>query len=388
MKNAARIIVGLSTLLSCGTAYAMEQTTWDFRGSVPAGATPQHLTTVEIASQGMYVRTDTDGLIQFEPLTVRADSLTLTITNVSTPRVALLWRTSDMNETEYYQQYITLPTGSAERAIVDLDALPEWDWTSSTLALAFPAGAELLIEKAEWKAYSFSEKLANRFISFWTPDTFKMYSINFLWGPLISATPEGRSALYEELPPRAWSATRVLYALFALAMIIAIITRFVDPVRGPARAKTILLVAGAALWILFDARMTQEIVSYAARDWSTYVLAPKEERVLRTHSGLYDVLRRTDELLGDDERYVLVTREGTPFFSNVRYVLYPAIPVGPFDLPSGQAGAIGTTAWIVLGMPGISVKDGVIVASDGTPLSPKGAVVEKFDETSFFFRTL
>lgn len=374
MKAILRTIA-LSTLLVSGTAHAMQEAAWDFRGNVPEGMTPQQLTTVQVAEQGMYVQTETDGLIVFPPPGVDADVVTITLTNVATPNMALLWRTADMAGDEYYQKNVPLPIGSQQEAVIDLDTIGEWDASAPVVGFAFPAGSEVLIETITWRSYSPAEEFLHGIASFWTPDSFKMYSINFLWGPLISSSPEVRATMFDELPPRAWSATRVFYGIFALAFLAAIAARFADRERGPARMKAILLATGVALWIVFDLRMTQEIVGYAARDWSTYVTAPEGERTLRSHSGLYDVLDTVDELLGDDGQYVLLARDGTPFFANVRYTLYPAVPVGS-----------GANAWIVLGMPGVTIVDGAITGPDGTPLSPKGSVVKRFDETSFFFR--
>lgn len=379
VRTTAFSIVTIALLVACGTARAADETTYDFQGSVPNGTKPQNLTTVEVAAQGMYVKTDADGIIALPVPPRHVDSAVITVTNVQTPRIAIIWQDHTLKEGEFYQQNVTLPTGDKQRVNVDLDGVPEWNGMPSAVALAFPAGAEVLIQKIEWKEYTTTEKIAARFKSFWTPDTFQMYSINFLWGPLLSGTEEGRLSMFDDLPPRAWSATRLFYVIFAIAAVVALIVRFSDRVAGPARMKKILLAAGVALWILFDARMTQEIVGYAVHDWSSYVLKPAGERTLRTHVTLYDILSRLDALLGDDERYVLVTREGTPFFSNVRYVLYPAKPVGPPD-------AGDTKAWIVLGIPGIDVKNGALTLPDGTVLSPAGTLVERFDDSALFFR--
>lgn len=380
VRTTAFSIVTVAFLLACGTVHAVRDTALDFRGTVPKGIAPQHLTTVEIAAQGMYVKTETDGIISLPLPPMRVDSAVVTLTNASTERIGLIWQDDTLKEGEFYQRNITLPTGDKQRVNIGLDQVPEWDGMPSALALAFPAGAEVLIQNIEWKQYSATEKFIEHLRSFWTTDSFQMYSINFLWGPLLSGTTEGRLTLFDELPPRAWSATRAFYGAFALATIAAIIVRFTNRVAGPARMKTILLAAGVGLWILFDARMTQEIVTYAARDWSSYITKPANERVFRTHATLYDVLPRLDELLGNDERYVLVTREGTPFFSNVRYVLYPAKPVSPPD-------AGDTKAWIVLGIPGIDVKNGALTLADGTTLSASGTLVERFDDSALFFRS-
>lgn len=373
-------IAALALASICQTASAMTATAWDLRGSVPAGLTPQNLTTVEITTEGMYVRTDTDGFIQLPAPGVRADVLAMTVTNVDTPELGLIWRTPDLAPQEYYQAKIALPTGTDEETILALNEVPEWDPNATTIALAFPAGAEVLVADMEWRSYSGLEKLWNGVVSFWRPDVFSMYSINFLWGPLIATTPEGRATLFDTLPPKAWSATRFMYGFLAVAAVAAGAWAWNKPDRRRTFLTIVTIVFGAT-WILFDARMTQEIASYAAHDWSTYVLADPADRELRMHRKLYDTLETADELLGDDPSYVLVENDLGPYFANARYRLYPAVPVTPEE--PGDA-----TAWLVLGRPDIRVRSGgVLVRDDGTVLSPRGTVLREFGDYSFFYRS-
>jgi len=371
-------LVALTAFLVCGSAYAMSETVWDFRGQVPVRIEVQNLTTVQNAEQGLLVQSSTDGFITLPPLEARADTLTLTLTNATTPAVALIWRTPELGDGEYYQANIDLPTGQSQDVTLVLNALTEWQWDAPTLGLAFPAGSEVLIETMEWRSYSAGEKFWNGIVSFWTPDQFRLYSINFLWGPLISTTPEARATLFDALPPNSWSATRFLYAVFALAAVTGTAYAWSKPDRLRTIA-VILAVAGAGLWILFDVRMTQEILSYVRADWTSYILAPSDEGKLRSHSSLYYALAETKELLGDDPTYVLLAEEGTPFFANVRYVMYPAVPITPEE-------ATGNTAWIVLGNARVSTMSGTLLR-DGVVLSERGAVVKRFDDTSFFYRS-
>lgn len=356
----------------------MTETSWDFRGSAPKGTTVHNLTSVEIVPEGMLVRSSTDGFVELPALTKKADAVTFTVTNVTTPKAALIWRTPELGDGEYYQADVELPRGQSHTVSLPLNDLDGWDWTAASIGLAFPAGTELLVEKMEWRGYSAVEKTRNAFLSFWTPDEFRLYSINFLWGPLLATTPEARATLYDGLPPRSWSATRVFYALFALAAIGG-----GAYARKKENARVIFLcavaAAGAALWIAFDVRMTQEILSYVRDDWKTYVLAPENKRTLRSHSNLYDVLHDTAELLADDDRYVLLVNDDTPFFANARYAMYPAVPVAPER-------ASGAIAWIVLGNPRVSVHSGALLR-DGVVLSPKGAVIKRFDDTTFLYRS-
>lgn len=380
MKRFATIAAVTTALLSTGTALAMESTSWNFTTSIPDGITPKNLTTVEVSREGVYVGTSTDGLLRLPPPGIEADSLTMVVTNVDTPKLAFIWQTAALGPGEFYQAEIVLPIGQKQTASLALHQVQEWDPNATMVGLAFPAGSEMLIRSMEWRAYSPAEKLWNGFVSFWTPDSFSLYSINFLWGPLIGTTPEARAELFASLPPKSWSATRLFYGAFALAAIGAAVYAWNKPNRR-ATFLGVLGIAGAAAWILFDARMTQEIVSYAAHDWNTYVLADDEKRVLRTHANLYDVIAEAKELIGDDGSYALVTPEGTPFFANVRYALYPAVP-----LP----GVAGTTAksWIVLANPAVRVEGDTLVHADGTVLVRRGTIVKRFDNSSFFFRAL
>lgn len=378
MKRFAAFAIGISAFLATESASAVSETTWDFRGQVPVRIEVQNLTTVEPAQEGLFIQSNADGFLSLPALTTRADTLTMTVTNATTPKAALIWRTAGMADGEYYQADIDLPAGQSKEVSVALNAVAEWDPGAPTLGLAFPAGSEVLIETMEWRSYSAGEKLWNGIVSFWTPDRYRLYSINFLWGPLIATTPEARATLFDALPPRSWSATRFFYGFFVLAAIAGTAYAWNKPDRARRIAAT-LAIAGAALWILFDARMTQEIFSYVRADWNTYVLAPEGERTLRSHATLYDVLPQTKELLGNDGTYVLLAEEGTPFFANVRYVMYPAVPVAP-------EAATGGTAWIVLGNERVAALSGTLLR-DGAILSPDGTVVKRFDDTSFFYRS-
>ncbi len=357
----------------------MESTVWDFHVKVPIAIKVQNLTTAESTSEGIYIRTQTDGFLELPTLSERADTVTLTVTNIHTPKVALIWRTQTLNNGEYYQHDAPLPVGQSQNVSIALHNVSEWDSNATTLGLAFPAGSELLLERIEWRSYTLFEQFLSGLQSFWTTDSFTLYSINFLWGPLIATTPEGRAMLYDGFPPTAWSAMHVFYGVFFLTIIIG---GTVAWNRSHRRRAFLLLLATTAttLWIILDLRMSYEIVSYIRDDWSTYVLPPADKKTLRTHATLYGVLSEAKLLLGQDDHYVLLAQEGTPFFANVRYALYPAVPIPPAE-------ARGPTAWIILGNKHISVLSGALL-QDGVVLSPRGTLVERFDDSSFFYRSL
>lgn len=378
MKRAHSAIASLGLLLAAQTASAADAVTWDFVGS-PRGVVPHNLGTVQATEEGLYVETATDGFLEFPPLTRRADSAMLRVTNARDTDIAILWRTADLQPGEYYQHTVALPRGEHVDVAIALHQMPEWTWSAPFVGIAFPAGTQLLLEEMEWRGYTLPERLWNGFLSFWTPDTFRLYSINFLWGPLVGASPEARATLFDAMPPRAWSATRVFYGAFALVLVVAGVAAKAKH-GGLRRFLAVAAIAGAALWVLFDVRMTQEILRYVRDDWTSYVLATGDGKRLRTHSGLHGVLERLRDTVGEGERYALVTREGTPFFANVRYALYPSVPVRQEEWDAT------IPVWIVLDAPEVTVRDGELVAGDGTVLASGGEVTERFDSSSFVYR--
>ncbi len=370
-----------SLLFLCPGVSAMEETIWNFRGTIPANLQVNNLTTVESTEEGLYVKTTSDGFIQMPALSMPADVLTMTYTNVEAPEIALLWQPTRLKTGEYYQHNIQLAPGPEQQSIVSLHLVEEWDPTSPTIGLAFSAGSELLIKQIEWRAYTPLEKLWNGFLSFWTPDEFRMYSINFIWGPLIGATPESRATLFELLPPPAWSATRIFYGIFGVALLSALILWRTDKENGKKRFWQILVGTVVVLWIVFDVRMTQEIFAYVRNDWQSYVLQPTTQKTLRTHSGLHAILMECKKLLGDDARYGLIATNNSPYFSNTRYSLLPAIPIREGE------DATGVKAWLVFDRSDITVNEnGALVQSDGTVIAERGSILKRFDERSFFYR--
>lgn len=379
MRHLRLSIVAASFLL-IGTASAMESVTWDLTTSVPEGLIPQNLTAVQASDQGLYVQTNTDGFLQLPPPGIDADSLVITLTNIDSPEIGLIWNTPTLAQGDYYQYNIRLPAGQSQKVVAPMHQESDWLANPPMMGLAMPAGTEILIQRIEWRSYSAWEHLVNGIISFWTPDSFRLYSINFLWGPLVGTSPEARSQLYETLPPHSWSGMRVFYVVLVLAVIIAVAMRFFAE-GGRRKMLPIIGLTFVTLWIIFDARMVVEVLSYVRDDWRTYITAEKGTRVLRSHETLYEFLEKTDAAIGDAERYVLITPEGTPIYANTRYRLYPAEPLRLSDPHEG------VSTFVIAAEPSVRAVSGSLIAGDGTVLARDGSVIYQFDDASFVFRT-
>ncbi len=143
----------------------------------------------------------------------------------------------------------------------------------------------------------------------------------------------------------------------------------------------IFLFCFAVLWLVFDLRMGLEILSYVRADYATYVSQRPGERSLRNFENFHQVLDRSRPFLAGQSSYMFLSEEGTPYLSHMRYFTYPSVPL-PLGEPAEHA-----NIWIVYKRPDISVNDqGELVAKQQV-ISAPGDVLERFDDSSFLFRT-
>jgi hypothetical protein len=356
---------------------------WDFRGQVPEGWQIQGVAGAQGAADGLHLKISPEG-----------GGILRNVSFPSKPESAIIRVRSERNTNGYLLWHLKgAPEGSVPQLPFQLDAsesfkeiqLPlsyykkQWGANVETLGIFFDADSELVIESLSLHRYSLSEKAIEVVRGFWTFDEFRPYSINFLWGPLISYTPAMRAMLYETLPPYAHSATQWMYVLLGVCLGVWIVLRFW---KSPAAVTVlgILCTVFAGLWIVFDVRMGSEIVAYALRDLNGYALAPQGQRMLRTHQGIFDTLDEAMPELQKHERFGLVTMENA-FYSLIRYRSYPTLPMTP-DMSQS-----GITLWLVgyRDDARIDAQNRLVVGEK--ILSGSGRIIRQFDSRSYLFST-
>lgn len=378
------IIIGLLALIPL-SALAKETVTWDFRDSrVPGQWNIRDVASATATPDGIRLRTDAEGLLWRSTTDVQGiDAVTFVLTSAETIESSLLWRVPG-REGLLAGLRFTLPEGTTPATIsVAPENFPLWNTATDAIGFSLPPGSDVIVQSITLEHWNAWEKLTSRAKSFWTPDEFRPYSINFLWGPLLAVTPYGREQLFDRLPPLAPSAVRVFLGLLVLGACVAVCVAFFArgnerAVRWALKSTGILVIT---LWLLFDLRMGGEILGYTKKDLRTYVLPPAGEKQLRTHGPFYDVAFRALPELKRESRYALVTESESPVYSNLRYMSYPSLPV----LPGGNLD--GVNLLFVYDRPDIRVDGGKLMNEDGSVISPSGEVIAQFGSGSFLYRS-
>ncbi len=363
-------------------AHAEETDVWDFRSgtNMPKGA--QSLTRVEVTAEGIEIETATDGYLYWDtPFLRPVDVLSLRVSNPKDIDAVLLWH-SDKYPGQQVQRAIHIP-GKPGIQVVNMVPGEDnaWMWNTDQLGLGFPAQTDIVLESMVWRRYSFTEKMQTAWRSFWTPDEFRAYSINFLWGPLLATNPVSLDTLFQTLPPPSWSVDRIFYAVMGIAILIGLLFYAFDRSTGKRIAWIIVGSTFLFCWLLFDARMGYEIMQYGMDDYRTFIAPPIAEKTFRTHEHLYSLAEEMLPTLQSYDSYVLFAPEGSPAYSVLRYQSYPSIPLRP------DQERRDTKLWVILERPDIRMEKNHLVNQKGEILSTTGSVIRTFDTDTFLFAT-
>lgn len=363
-------------------ALAERSSVWDFTTADVPQLINNGLTTVERTNEGLHIRTDEDGFIGWQNDQIpRADVVTIEAKSALKTEAAFMWQPVNGSQGDLYKLFVTTSgKNEFEDLKVSLSDYHEWDPRTPLVAIAFPAGTDIVIRSMTWQSWSNAEKLNEAVKSFFTFDTNKQHSINFLWGPLLTFDPVTRSTMFDTLPPAGISAMRAVYCI----LLLFVMSGGALLVRGKKRRGVAVMVGSiACAWLLLDLRMGAELLSYAATDIRSYVLAETHEKTFRTLGSEPVVIDATTTALQDSNasRLVLMEPKGHALRSNVRLRAYP------LDVVTDEEGIApaARSAWLILKMPGVTVTDGYVRAADGHALSAKGSVIRRFGDDSFLF---
>lgn len=336
--------------------------------------------TVESTQYGLHIITQTEGYVVWSggPLEKPVDIISIRARSPRPTKAAILWQPRGGKPGELAQIAANIPGGGAlEQTDIIMNEYPEWNWETGQLGLWLPAGSDVLIEEIQFRHWPFYERTIERWKSFWTFDTFRPYSINFLWGPLVAGNGPVREHLYDILPPNAPSVTRYFYVFIALAAAITLITALKKS-RRPAALGGFLAVC-AALWLIFDIRMGAEILSYAAHDMNSYVLAEPNERELRNYDTIHATIDRMIPAIQKHEIFVMLAPFREVYFPLLRYKAYPSLIVTD---PVAESGA---TAWAVFERDDVRIDEQGRLVQGEAVMTPPGHVEVPVSNNTFLF---
>lgn len=367
-------MIGFVLALTPSLSHAETTMTWDFQKPEAVMPVVNGLTTVEKTSEGLHIKTFQDGLIGWQnPPLPKTDAVYLYVKNALPAEAAFMWQPKNAAPGDLLQLFFTSPkTETFERVVVVPSDYDQWTEKTPVVAFGFPAGTDMVIQKVEWKSWSPGEKLVTAMKSIWTFDVLSQYGINFLWGPLFTTNPATLETIYDGLPPKGVSGMRVVYAVIIAALIAAGIFLLMDRKE---RAVLTVVTTVAGLWLLLDARMGAELLSYAITD----IRSPE----FRTLSDVPTITEKTQELLKDKtaSSVVLLEPAGNTYIAHTRLKLYPLDVASYSEALKIQP----KRAWLVLHRPDIKVENGAVTTDAGRILSSAGTVLERFGNDSFLF---
>ncbi len=380
-----RVLSGLfAFMVLAQTTHAEEITPWSFLGTMPKEARVVQLNNAQVTPSGLHISTQKDGYIVWDnsPIDGPTDVITVRARSIRPVQAAILWQPKGAKDTNLTQMNFTIPGGEQMQNIdVIVNRFPEWNWKTAQLAIAFPAGSDITIEELQFRHWPFYERIGEAWLSFWTFDTFRPFSINFLWGPLIATNTPERMGLFETLPPYAWSVTRYMFGLLGIAMMLGVLVGWMRGSKAQGVAVFALTLAG--VWLVFDLRMSSEVVSYAAEDIHRYVLKPDAEKELRNFGNVYAHIERFLPAIKKEETFVMMSPIREVYFPISRYLAYPSVII------ADPKEATGATLWMILDRTDIWVDSGSMLRlGTSQTLAGPGIIVDKIDASNFLFSTV
>lgn len=363
-----RRLLVIVALLAPHAALAATATAFDFTAPSYGRWEVQGWNGVRKTAQGIVVQTTQEGaMLTTLPAPSGAHTLSVRASAAAPVEMLFVWEAADGSG--MVQLPVPLPrTAAPAEQRVDLTKYPQWNPRALRIGIALPERASVTLEGLSLIRYSPTERAEAALRSLARFDTFQAFSINFLWGPLIAFTPDELARLYEGQPPSSWSAMRFLYA--GMALCVAALRLLRKPL-GAALGMTAVVA-----WLLLDARMGAELLSYAARDWSTYLSKPAAERTLRDREHLYATVDAVLPALQGDPAYALVSP--WRITGLVRYLTYPSLPLDP-------AAAGDARLWLVFEDPTAAVDAEGRLTREGAALTAPGRVLQRFGEHTFLF---
>ena len=373
------ILIGAFLPLS---ASAMEQTVVNFRdGQLQGSWAISGVDLPQSTADGLQVTTTADwSIVGTTELPHPTEVVSFTFTSPRPMEARLLWHQRGYPDGTYVQLPFVIPAGQSITTGVNVDAYAQWDRYADKVGFAVPAGASVILHDIRFTHWSPVEKTAEAWKAFWRFDKMGPYSINFLWGPVLTFNDIGTKELFTTMPPRGRSANWVFYAVIVLAGAGLALhwMRSGKPAAGKYVSAFLLCFAG--LWVVYDVRMGLEFLSYAKNDYQTFLSMPVGSRTYRTYANFPDIVSLAEPFLKPKEQFVFLGPPNTPFIAEMRYFAYPAMPVdpqGPSDLHT----------WVVFDRADIALTSDGRLAAGETVLSKPGAIVKRLDEFSFIFQT-
>ncbi len=391
------IILSAALCAVPAAAFAMQETVWDFRNrQLPGNWKISGVETPATLPEGMLIRAPSEdgSVITDVALPHPVDAISVTFLSDAQSEAMFLWHVRGTPEGTLVQLPFILPAAQEDRPVtINASAFAQWDPRADEIGFTLPKGSAVLLREIRFMHWNFFERAVEAARSFWKFDVYQPYSINFVWGPLLTFNPLGTQELFTTLPPRGRSANGIFYGLAALAGIALAghwyarrHAGFESPlsrlrIGHAAPELAAFFLCFGALWVLYDVRMGAEMLSYVHKDATTWITPASGNRTFRGYGNFNDVEELVRPALEGEKEYAFLAPPQSPFLAMMRYFSYPAVPVSP-DGPRDDL-----RTWLVFAREDVTVDAEGRVTVSGTPVSKPGKIVQRFDDVSFLFQS-
>lgn len=376
MRPFTRFTFLLSLLTVPAVALAAQETVWDFTNGKDPGewhATPGMEVTA--TSQGLLLHATKESALYGNVADHPVDALSMDVQSGGPMDIMLLWRWPGM-EKGFHQLPVRL-TGGTQHIPLGVSSFPQWSRRPEAVGIALPQGSSILLLRLTAQGFSLPTRLTEAWRSFWTFDVFSSYSVNFLWGPLVTFDPVSRTQLFERQPPMAQSANRYFYLAIILAGLILFGLR---RLRGYRNALPLFLGIVAVLWVFYDVRMGTEYLSYALTDYRSYISQPEQRRLFRQYQNFARSADQAVPLLQRETSYTVIPPAQTQVQEILQYMTYPVIPARTDEEK------LKSRLWFIFRRPDVSINSNGQLVAGGQAMTRPGHIIQRYDGTSFLFR--
>ncbi|MFH1670023.1 MAG: hypothetical protein ABIA92_00360 [Patescibacteria group bacterium] len=360
------------------SANALEKNIFNFEGDVPGQWEIRDFDVAKSTPQGLQISTNKDGRMTTRTEFRRSiEAIGLKFQTNQSMEAALVWKDPAIAG-EGLVNFPFIIEGNKEVQVIDIDLSNSRFWTShaTEFGLAFPRGSNVILKELTFYNWNSFEKLWHGFVSFWTFDMFTSHSINFMWGPWLTFNPIARAVMHYKDPPIGHYGGWVWYILLC-AVGLWCLWKW----KHGRAALPFFFFSFLGLWLLFDLRMGAELLSYVRNDWRDFILAEHGERSLRSHLTFPDVVEESFPYLENEPYYIFLGPPGeTVFFSIMRYLTYPNLPI-----ESGSRMQKAHMA-LIFGRDSTQKEHGPLLVGAETVRSGSGSVIKEINEFSSIIR--
>ncbi len=368
----------LGLFLPLGVA-AMQTDTYDLRpGLVNARWEGKGTITMQQEANGILLTTgDSTGTLLTSGVPEKlAEAASITLAAARDTHVSFIWKRIG-GDSSYVS--FDVPAGNTLPISFSLRQNPAWKGGIESIGLVLPPQSAVLLNRIDFLRWSIFEKMSEAVRSFFIFDSYRPYSINFVWGPVLALNPIEQHAVYRNLPPQQIYATYALNIALVSILVLLILWARLRRVRNARRfvlRSFVCVMLGT--WILMDLRMGAEFLSWVSSDRSAYIRGHSETREFRDRGRFYDFAAFAKPYLFDRGSYAFFAQQAWPYLGNMRYLTYPSIPGISIETDD---------TWVIYDRPDMDVSDAGQITIDGVAVSEPGRILGRFDASSFVFRT-